>query len=594
MNIDKLSPVTQLILLYENLMTPENIKFITGQNTESNNWYLLISYFGEINSLAEKYNFQSKRITENLSYIYIPKANIGSLSEERSIISIEIPIIQQYILDASLPVICGTKRVLGSEGFNVSGEGILLGIIDSGIDYFHQDFRKEDGTTRILEIWDQTIEGIPPEGCFCGANYSEAQINEALRQETKLEGLKLVPSVDILGHGTAVAGIAAGNGRASKGKYTGVASGAELIVVKAGRDPEGEGMLPLGATNAQIILGIDYILQQAIKRDKPVAIISGFGINEGQHDGNEMLERYIDYASLLWRTNIVVGVGNQANKDSHASGVIRQGGSADVDIFIDEAQPYYYLVLVYGLEDELEVEMQSPRGEKTNILSNKVKNEAFILGSNSVLVNFTGPNVVTNKQQITIYIDKFEGKDVDVGTWKLKILGKQILDGSYNIWGTSINPLKRQTRFLNPDPFRTLTVPSTSVGVTSVGAFDGLTGQIANFSGRGKGLNEVVKPEIVAPGVGVIAPTSLQEDGYATVTGTSIAAAFMVGSYALFLEYGVKNQPNNYIFGEALKAYVVRNAQRSTQNKPYPNPSWGYGVLCIRATLEALKVLYNA
>lgn len=112
----------------------------------------------------------------------------------------------------------------------------MIGIVDSGIDYENSDFRNTDGTTRILALWDQTIQnGKPPEGYHIGTEFTSEQINEALSMEVKEERYRIVPSRDTSGHGTAVAGIAAGNGRGSKnGKYRGVAPEAGLLIVRMG------------------------------------------------------------------------------------------------------------------------------------------------------------------------------------------------------------------------------------------------------------------------------------------------------------------------------------------------------------------------
>lgn len=592
MDSNKLNSILQIALLYDSLISPITFRFITGQEKGSRNWYVLLQYYGDLEELREKYHFIIYRIDNRFAYIYIDKNQIGTLSNEANVIFIELPSVANYILDESTNAICVTPRVYSLPGFNVTGEGILVGIIDSGIDYFHDDFRNADGTTRIYSMWDQS--DVLAENDGNGTEYTREQINEALRQPTKLQGLEIVPSIDTLGHGTAVAGIAAGNGRASNGRYVGIAPESELIIVKVESQIVQEPDIIIGPNTAQIMLGIEYILRQAISLNRPVSIQIGFGLNEGTHDGKSSLETYIDQASFRWKNNMVVGVGNQANKDSHTSGNLRQDEAETIDIFIDQDQPYYLFTTVYGTADTVSIEIKSPSGESTGRFDGRLTNYAALLGNNSIMINFTNPGISSTLHQINVLIDKFEGSQVATGVWQVILYGDEIVEENYNIWGSSIDPLRRLTRFLNPDPYTTLTIPSTSQVITSVGAFNGRTSQIAAFSGRGYPLNEQVKPDIMAPGVGIVAPTSLSDNGYATVSGTSAAAAFVSGAYALLLQYGLDNSPSSFLYGEALKSFMMKAALRPIRNQPYPNRSWGYGIVCVERILDALKEQYDA
>lgn len=592
MDLSKLSGAIQVVLLYGSYISEVTFKYITGQEKNNEKWYILLRYYGDVDALKKKYGFGSRILNDNFAYLYIDKKSIPMLSDEINVIYIELPFVMNYILEENAKTVCLTERVYSPSGFGVSGKGTLIGVIDSGIDYFHDDFRNADGTTRIVSIWDQTDRGSTEESCQCGMEYTRAQINEALKASTKIEGLKSVPVSDLLGHGTAVAGIAAGNGRASGGKYVGVAPDAELVIVKIGTPNISELNISLGGTTAQVMLGIDYIIKKAIEQGKPVSISIGVGLNEGLHDGQSSLEVYMGQAALVWKNNLVVGVGNQANKESHTSGRIKEDEIQSQSIFVDVKQPFYLMTVVYGVEDTMVIEVKAPTGETTGKIESRTPNQVAILGNNSIIINFIQPNNVYYLNQISILIDQYEGIEVASGVWEVILYGEEIVTGTYNIWGSSIDPIKRLTRFLNPDPFRTLTIPSTGLSVTSVGAINGFTKQIANFSGRGYTLNEDVKPDFVASGVNVIAPTSLSENGYATVTGTSAAGAFVTGGYALLYEYGLNKKPKAYLYGEALKAIMIKKATRASQNGPYPNPSWGYGVMCIEETLNNLKELY--
>lgn len=589
MDLNKLSGLTQMLLIDKNAVSPDVFNALTGQQQDAKEWYFLLRYYGSLEELQMMYDFDAQVINSSFAYILIDQAKIGPLSEAYNVIFIEIPPVTQFILDTSVKKICVNQRVQTEVGFNVRGKDVLIGIVDSGIDYFHKDFRNADGTTRIKSIWDQTQMSSEDR---MGTVYSQEVINEALRQPTKEQALQIVPSVDLLGHGTALAGIAAGNGRGSNGRYRGVAPESDLIVVKANSNYTSD-YTGQGPNIAQIMLGIAYILQEAIRLKKPVSILTGFGLNEGTHDGQNSLEVYMAQVAPNWKVNMVVGVGNEANKDSHASGKLEQNKSQNIGVFIDEKQPYYYFMVVSGIEDTLAIEIKAPNGESTGVLRMRDNNKVVQIGGNSILINFIGPSAVSDLQQINVLIDHYDAAQVVPGTWQIILYGEGIVAGNYNIWGTSNNPLQRLTRFLQPDPNRTVTIPATTSAVTSVGAMNGRTDQIANFSGRGYPLNLQVKPDVIAPGLGIVAPTSLSENGYASVSGTSAAAAFVAGAYALLLDYGLQRKPTSYLYGEALKSYIIKTATRPLQNAPYPNPVWGFGMVCVERALDALKEQYN-
>ena len=117
--------------------------------------------------------------------------------------------------------------------------------------------------------------------------------------------------------------------------------------------------------------------------------------------------------------------------------------------------------------------------------------------------------------------------------------------------------------------------------------------QLAGFSGRGYTLDGRVKPELVAPGVNVTVPSSREGELYTVMSGTSVAAAFVAGAYILMQAYGIVQLGNIGLYGDALETYLIRNAKRPTANGPYPNKSWGYGILCVEAALNNMREVAN-
>jgi subtilisin family serine protease len=202
---------------------------------------------------------------------------------------------------------------------------VLVGIVDSGIDYTHPDFRNTDGTSRIAWLWDQTIspeklseEAIPaqpPKGYVIGAEYDNAKINEALSEDSQSAIYRRLPSRDLSGHGTHVAGIAAGNGRASDGDYAGVAPKSTLIVVKLA-SPE-EDSFP---STSELLQAVNYCVSKALSMRMPLALNLSFGNTYGSHAGTSLVERFFDDISNYWKTSIVIGMGNEGAAAGHTSG----------------------------------------------------------------------------------------------------------------------------------------------------------------------------------------------------------------------------------------------------------------------------------
>ncbi|OON99850.1 MAG: hypothetical protein ATN35_10730 [Epulopiscium sp. Nele67-Bin004] len=587
----KISPQIQLMLQYPFGTLPKSFYWTTGiRNAQI--WDVLVKYNGNImQEITSDFEITNVTILNNgYAIMKIPRYNITQLATLKSVEYIEFPEVMQYIIEKAMTLICGTNLASPQVGYGVTGKGIFFGSIDSGVDYTHPDFLNADGTTRIAYLWDQTIAGNPPQGFNSGTEFTSEQINQALLLNDK----SIVPSVDNLGHGTALAGVAVGNGAASdRTIWKGVAPEATLIVVKVGQEGEDEIQgLYRGPRNIEIMMALKYITDKALQMNKPVVILLGFGVNEGGHNGGSALEQYINYVSEMWRVNVVVGTGNQANKDSHTSGDIITGERKRVGIFIDDNQPYYFCTLWKSFVDAFGISIISPSGERTPMLTRSEINSNTIVGDTIVSVNFSTLSPTSQGEQILIFLDSFADAPVEDGNWFIEIEGLEILDGEYDIWGESFDDVDRSLRFLQPVKEKTLTIPSTSVYVTSVAASASNGLQIASFSGWGYIQGGIVKPDITAPGVDVVAPTPDPNMRYQSISGTSVAASFVAGAYLLMLEFGINQVGDEYLYGDILKAYLLRSATRN-KNMAYPNTQWGYGELCIRTALREMSNLYD-
>ncbi|PHV72317.1 peptidase S8 [Sporanaerobium hydrogeniformans] len=580
---NKLSPSVQLALRYENLLTPES-RAIFQDPVEPTKWRIIAEYIGNLEEEKQSLNLDVFYLNENFALITLLKQDVPALSDERSIIYISFAQELAYI-DQSFNQTCMTNVIAPIGRYKVTGKGVLVGIIDTGIDYSHPDFIMPNGKSRIRFLWDQTIVGSPPLGFRKGTEYTNEELNMALAQPEKEEQLAIVPSQDTIGHGTAMAGIAAGNGRGSGGRNRGMAIESELLIVKIG--PEGgESTRP---NTREVMLGIKYVIEKAKELSQPLVILLGIATNIGGHDGAVLIEQYIAEMSLTWPCNFVVGTGNQGDKGGHASGSIKTGEEKIIQLLIDKPKPSYQMGIWKEFIDEMGIIIESPQGEQTEILSILTPNRAFFFGNTTVLVNISEPRNNITKQVIYIVLEAQTPEGINIGVWNIRLRGFNVLNGSYNAWGSINKDSSDRTRFLIADISTTLTIPSTTESITSVAAFNANSFQLAPFSGRGYTANGRVKPDLSAPGVNVLTASIQRDILYEPFSGTSASAAFVAGAYALLMEYGIIQLGLPYLHGETLKSYMLATAQRPESYGPYPNKEWGYGRLCVEAALNRIN-----
>ncbi len=546
-----------------------------GYSPIDKEWDVIVKYSGRL-VFPEEFEIKVAELSNEYAIITIKESLLPALAQVPQIEYIEKPKRLFFEVMNGRRVSCIDQ--VQTPRLSLLGRQVIVAILDSGIDYMNKDFRNIDGTTRILNLWDQTIQGNPPEGYYIGTEYSNEQINEAINQTTRVKRMELVPSVDTSGHGTSVAGIAAGNGSNSNGKYAGVARESELLIVKLG-SPRKDGF----PRTTELMQGLDYVLKKSLEYQKPIAINISFGNTYGAHDGTSLLERYIDDISNYWKSVICIGAGNEGTGSGHTSGVLKDMEEAVIRIAVQEKEPTINVQIWKYFQDIVDISIVTPSGITVGPIQEILGPQRFVIGETEILLYYGEPSPYSVNQEI--FIDFLPRKNyINSGEWKVVLTPKRIVTGEYQMWLPSAGALNIGTGFLFPTKNTTITIPSTANRVISVGAYDALTLTYADFSGRGQETNpRLMKPDIVAPGVKVT--TTVGSDGYAEVTGTSFATPFVTGSAALLMEWGIVNGNDLYLYGEKVKAYFKRGAKELPGFDRYPNPQIGWGALCVKDSL---------
>ena len=543
--------------------SPQLASGIVEKTDGENIWEVIVKYNGSIAGLANE-KIKVEELIAGYGIITLPESYIPLLTQIEQIEYVEKPK-QLYPSDFRGNTASCTIQVQGNAPF-LTGRGVLTAIIDSGIDYYNDSFRNADGTTRIAYLYDQSN----------GEEYGEEAINQALAAGSRQEAYKIVPSRDITGHGTAVASIAAGKDYKNTNKNAdGVAVESRLLVVKL--DTGGQQSFPM-TTN--LLRAFNYVVNKAREMGMPVAINLSFGNTYGSHNGTSLVERFIDNVSEIGKTSVCVGSGNEGATSGHTSGkVIRE---EIVELAIGNFESTLSMQLFKSYADQFGIQLVSPSGERIFIDTVEEGTKRYRINQEDVLVYVGFPKPYTVLEEI--YLELFPRQEyLTTGVWQLILTPVKIVSGEYNLYLPSQTVRSLDTRFFLPTPERTLTIPSTSRRVITVGAYDAVYESYAAFSGRGY-VNEdarvlgLTKPDLVAPGVEILAVT---ESGTQRFTGTSFATPFVTGSAALLMEWGIVRENDPYLYGEKVKAYLIRGAKPLPGFDTYPNPVVGYGALCV-------------
>lgn len=508
---------------------------------------IIIKYDKDLILIGKSLGIKVEDLGKGYAIIDIPRERIVELYDVKQIEYFEFSKLLSYkYAGASLG-----KKYEPVKDSELLGKGILVSVIDSGIEYDHPDFLDEFGNTKIKEILDQTSSNDSNPIII-----SEDEINFALKNNIE------IPHTDVIGHGTMVAGIINGN-------TYGIAPQTSLLIVKLKYEDN-------FVTSTNIMRAIKYSTDKAIELNMPLVINLSYGTNDDSHDGNSLFETYISEMAKRWKTSIVIGSGNEGGAGHYFESEIASNESRDMIFKIGSDLKHLHMSLFKTFCDDLAFEIYANDDTKIGEINkitpwlSAVYQDTYI---NAQIIDANHYN-----ENHLVYFDFYNEKNLPEGLWKIRIKATNIVNGYFRAWLPTVSEVSKDTSFSNSSENFTKTIPSTARNVICVGAYDSGNNVCAYFSGR--------TPDLVAPGVNIMT-TSLNK-GYDLFTGTSAATPHVAGAAAIMMEWGIINHSDPFLYGEKIKAYVKKGAVRQT-GKSYPDSCLGYGLLNIKNTLRILR-----
>ena len=540
---------------FENLMTEDTCR----QKTE-----FIYNIIHVEKELAEPLTF------ENYSYNSIPKC--------------------YTLIDTDAMMQAGILQVQNYPTLDLQGSGVMIGFIDTGIDYQNPVFRNLDGSTRIAGIWDQTIqEGAPPRGLLYGTEYRSGQIDEALRSENPFQ---IVPSRDEQGHGTFLASIAAG-GASQENQFIGAAPDAAIAMVKL--KPAKQYLKDFYEIHTDaacyqetdIMLGLKYLNQLAEEINLPLVICVAIGTNQGGHSALSALNSLLEVYSNLSKRAVIIGAGNEANQRHHYLGKAENANDVkEVEIRVSPGVSGFCMELWTEIPNIMNVTVVSPSGGRTPVYSvrgSRTREYRFIFEGTEITIDY---KLFLERSDAELIF--FRLTNPTEGIWKVIVTPIQVAEGIFHLWLPVTEFLQNEVYFLESNPDYTITEPGSTFGGMTVGFYNGTNNSVAISSGRGYTRNGVIKPNFVAPGVNVTGAGVRNQFGERT--GSSIAVGITAGASALLLEWILYQLEEEVVDSIQIRNLLILGAERD-DNEDYPNRIWGYGRLNLYQVFEALRRL---
>lgn len=571
---------------------------------EKKNYYLsdeyethIVEYIGDIDKAIEKLDYA--QLIESESFY--------------SVIAVKRGMVAQLLKD--IPEIINTEKnhlytlsdiervdrpydskAIDKEGVALDGEGVIVGIISTGIDYLNSRFTTQDGRTRIVSIWDQTIEESSIATSLIagyGTEFDSEQITEAIK--AKNEGRNpydIVPHRDEDGHGTAIAGIVGGRKFGVDDDFVSVAPKCEFAIVKLKRAKSvnlqvgGIGDTTVGVyEGTDVGFAIKYLANLQRELNKPMVVYIPLGTNCSGHDGESALERYIRIYQTRRGFIVVTDCGDEGEGSTHTSGTLAPvGKSTVVELSVDSEETNFCMAIWVSRPSKVSIGIIAPSGERVETLPMV----SFEEGEG--IVNFNNAKIrveafiqeETGGEQLLF----FYGSGNVGGIWQFTITSEYSIEGRYDCWLLQRKLLKENTRFLSPDPYITLTTPATGVSLMATSYYNQRNNSIAPKSGRGYTRDGRVKPGVTAAGVDVL--TVGKGDDMIVVQGAAVGGAILAGATALLLQWGIVQGNDKNLFTVKAGNYIIRSTKK-IEGVTFPNPEWGYGILSISNLYKILE-----
>lgn len=479
------------------------------------------------------------------------------------------------ITDSTNMDVSGITKLRNQPYLGLNGRGVLVGLIDTGIDYMNPVFRYSDGSTRIVGIWDQTVQtGQTPPGIMYGSEYTKEMIDNALKLD---DPYQLVPTKDDVGHGTFMAGIAAG-GEDIANDFIGAAPQASIVMVKL---KEAKPYLreyfrvkeeAYAVQENDIMMGIKYLFDMSSRMGMPIVMLVTLGTNMGGHGTGTYLSNLLSDISSYVGICTVVSGGNEGNENSHYRSRVPETGETDtVELIVGQGSIGFSMEFWTTIPASVSFSIVSPTGERIRdmrVRPGSHEDFRFVFESTQITVDYIIPFGVEGENVVFLrFINPTPG------LWRLQVSGNFISpEESFDIWLPVRDFMGPGTYFLRPDPYITLTDPSNTPRVITVSAYNHKDNSIYPRSGRGYNRMGDIKPDIAAPGVNIFGPAP--GGGYTSQSGASVAAAHVAGGSALILEWGLARDDIYTMDTGSVKGYLIRGADRMP-NMTYPNREWG-------------------
>lgn len=473
---------------------------------------------------------------------------------------------------------------------DLTGRNVLIGLVDTGIDYLNEEFIREDDTSRIIYIWDQTIKNNTDDSVYIGQIYSNEQINNAIKAYRNNEDpYKIVPSKDEIGHGTKAAGIIGARGY--NNEFQGIANESSFVVVKLLESSNFKNQLEENRVqyapvynSSEFVSGLEYLKKISMELKRPMVIYIGVGSTEGSHDGTTLVSRYITSIGGNRGICCVSGVGNEGDSQGHTSGYIKGVGDRKiVDLRIPREIKYFHFNIWIRRPNIASINVISPTGEASTILeakSGKIQPIKFVFLNTTMTVEYYNPEHFTGHEVISVIFN-----DIKPGIWSFNLIGNYITDGRYDIWLSPKSTLPENTVFLEPDPFNTLTIPSEAVNVVTV-AYYGNNNALVAASGKGFNTNNLINPDIATIGINIL--TTKVSGGITTFSGSSAATAIIAGACALLLQWGIIDGNDVTMYTKKIRSYLMYGASRNQMYR-YPSREIGYGEFDLLGTFNVIS-----